>query len=169
MSSLLPLNSEKRKEGELSISSLHPPSPPMPHKLLLALLPLLSPKQGCCSSILSHHMEKSLFLFTPRLNTQKDTTSPQTLPGGGDNRLPITQPAERQWEAEAGNYHISQFTPLEPPWLPALIPCFTLLKTSPRVVLCQSLGGCTGHGERTFLSSPQANLAKEGQGIITGQ
>lgn len=149
MSSLLHLNSEKRKEGELSSSSPQPPLSPIPHNfLLLALLPLLAPLPipfPQAGLLLVHPRSphgKILIFFFPRLNTQKGTTSPETLPGGGDNRLPIIQPVEKQWEAGDGNHHISQFTSLEPPWLPALIPCFTLLKTSPRVVLCRSLGGC---------------------------
>lgn len=141
MSSLLHLNSVKRKEGELSSSSLLPPSSAIPHNLLLASLPTTFPQSGL---LLIHSIThgKILIFFFPRLNIQKGMTSPETPPGGGDHRLPITQPAERQWEAGAGNHHISQFVSLEPPWLPALIPCFALLKTIPRVVLCQGLGGC---------------------------
>lgn len=160
----------RKDEGEFSSSCLHPLSSPIPHNLLLASLPTTFPQSRL---LLIHSIThgKILIFFFPRLNTP---TSPETPPGGGDSRLPITQPAERQWEAGAGNYHISQFVSLEPPWLPALIPCFAGLKTSPRVVLCQRLGRAANPQHRSWRKDfpfiPTGNFwPSKGQGIITGQ
>lgn len=165
MSNLLHLNSEKRKEGELSNSSLQPSFSPIPHNLLLlALLPLLIPfpQAGLLLIDPSTPHGKTLILFFPRLNTQEDRRSPEKPPGGGDKRLPITQPAERQWEAETGNHHFSQFTSLEPPWLPAHVLCFAGAweAANPR----------HRSWRKDFPFIPAGSFwQKKGQGIITGQ
>lgn len=101
VSNLFHLNLKRKVSS--AATSFQPPSSPTPHSnlLLLALLPhwttslvhspSLSHQQCSYSAILVHRMEKSLF-FLSQIKHIRDMTSQETLPGGGDNMLPISQP-----------------------------------------------------------------------------